>query len=130
MGKEQRGENMTRNKELKKKIYGYIMQARGQHFRVSPSGNILQFGNTYNTMGKSWRLEGFTKHHFSHSPVPFKEAVKNPASIVNSIIWDVDHNTTRVWGGSYAGKQPRVQSFYPVTKRKKWSILQKGGFEW
>jgi hypothetical protein len=104
------------------------MRARGQNFRISPSGKILQFGNIYNKMSNDWKVLGFTKHHWSNSPVPFKEAIKKPKNIIKSIIWDIDHKTTGSWGGSYYGKLPRVESFYPIKSRKRWYELQKGEY--
>jgi hypothetical protein len=114
------------NKQLKdkiKKIYGYELYTnQGKSYRVSPSGNILQFGNTYNKMGKSWRLKGFTKHHWSNSPIPFKEAIKDTKNISDAIVWDIDHNTTRRWGTE------KVKYFSPINSRTKWKRLQKGGY--
>jgi hypothetical protein len=29
-------------------------------------------------------------------------------SVVGGYVWDVDHGTTRAWGGLYNGRTPRV----------------------
>ena len=40
------------------------------------------------------------------------EVAKQVLKIAGTLVWDVDHGTTRRWGGMYAGKIPRVANPY------------------
>lgn len=82
-------------------------------------GNVIKYGeNNFEPSDKNWRIIGFSKHHWSRSPtISIEEAEKNPQSIEGSMVWDIDHGTTREWGGQYAGKLPRVRNPYVVTAK-------------
>lgn len=82
---------------------------RGERFEVNARGYIKRLDIPGFQFSPTWRFLGVSKHHWSNHPtVSLAEAFKNPQSLVGGLVWDVDHGTTRVWGGSYAGRLPRV----------------------
>lgn len=90
-----------------------LFEARGEWYKVKENGDLLQVNNTYNKWDKNWKLLGVSFHHWKQSiNLGVKELFKNPDKMKNGIIWDIDHGTTRVWGGQYNGKLPRVSSAY------------------
>jgi hypothetical protein len=82
-------------------------QARGQYFTVNKKGEIKSVKSS--GFSPTWIILGFSTHHWRSFPdIPLEDAFKHPHSIVKGLVWDKDHGTTRVWGGRYAGKLPRV----------------------
>lgn len=79
---------------------------------VLPNGKVLstsQFSDT-------WILLGGSGHHWNnHITLRREEIFKNPKKFIGCLLWDRDHGTIRVWGGSYCGRIPRVQSAYIET---------------
>jgi hypothetical protein len=58
----------------------------------------------------NWEIIGVSKHHWRRDiDIPITSDV-DPNSLIKGIVWDVDHGTTRIWGGLYYGKIPRIQS--------------------
>jgi hypothetical protein len=73
-------------------------------------GHVTQYGeHIFSLPHPSWVVTGFTKHHMRNY-IEIKLAdVKNAEDVVGMLVWDVDHGTTRQWGGAYNGKVPRVE---------------------
>jgi len=66
-----------------------------------------------NEFSENWIFLGGSKHHWSnHVTVTLKMAFENPSLLEGCLGWDIDHGTTRRWGGSYCGKLPRIYSAY------------------
>ncbi len=88
---------------------------RGQDYHVNESGDI--YYNDLNPSG-DWKFLGVSHHHWSnHIDVHLDAAFDNPKSLIGGLVWDLDHGTTRQWGGSYNGKLPRITAAY-VTSNK------------
>ena len=86
-------------------------QCRGEWFAVDEKGRIK--GNGLANHSDGWLFLGVSKHHWSNSiDVRLADAFKDPKSLLKGLVWDRDHGTTRVWGGRYAGKLPRVTAAY------------------
>jgi hypothetical protein len=86
-------------------------ECRGQWFEVDKQGRIK--GNGLKEHSDSWLFLGTSRHHRSNSiDISLGSALLNPNLIVGGLVWDKDHGTTRRWGGSYAGKLPRVTAAY------------------
>ena len=90
-----------------------LFECRGGWYKVKENGDMLQVDNTYNKWDKSWRFLGVSFHHWTQRiNLTVKEAFKNPEALVGGLVWDVDHGTTRVWGGRYCGRLPRITAAY------------------
>ena len=88
-------------------------QHAGEWYKVKENGDMLQVNNTYNEWDDKWRFLGVSKHHWSnHIDVFLVDAFANPKQLIGGLVWDIDHGTTRLWGGRYYGKLPRIQSAY------------------
>jgi hypothetical protein len=59
-------------------------------------------------IGYSWEYRGIIG--ITILLLPEYKHFDNPEKIVGGMVWDVDHGTTRVWGGSYNGHLPRITS--------------------
>ena len=85
---------------------------RGELFIVNELGNIMSrdaFDAGQHFLGQ-WTLRGVTKRWNRNSlDVTFKEIWDDPRRMYNGYVYDNDHGTNRMWGGSYDGKIPRVQ---------------------
>lgn len=95
---------------------------RGTKYAISlnkdSKGEVIRHGEHDLIPTKSWRIIGFSKHHWSGSPtLSIDDAENNPKSIEGSLVWDIDHNTTRQWSGQYNGKIPRVSQPYIVSAK-------------
>lgn len=101
-------------RRLEEKQEEYLeFSCRGDYYVVNKHGQILQANNTYNEFGDSWLFLGVSTHHWhSHITIPFNEIWKRPKEALKGIVWDLDHNTTRLWGGQYCGKLPRITSIW------------------
>lgn len=93
----------------------------GNHFVVSLSpkypGHVMKYDeHTFKLPHESWRIIGFSRHHWKNSPDYYIRDLINQSSeeitkkIRKTLVWDVDHGTTRLWGGRHYGKIPRVES--------------------
>jgi len=89
---------------------------RGETYQVDKHGCIMGGPNSVEPTcknGHQWDFLGVSTHHMHNRPtISFKEIWKKPGLAVGGYFWDVDHGTTRFWGGSYCGKLPRVTSCY------------------
>ena len=76
-------------------------------------GHVIQRGEfKFSIPHSSWKILGVSFHHL-RSGIDLKiEDIKNPEHLVGGIVWDVDHGTTRRWGGSYHGRFPRITGAY------------------
>ena len=90
-----------------------LFKCRGEWYKVKENGDMLQENNTYNKWDKNWRLLGVSFHHCrNNTDMGVKELFDNPEKMIKGYVWDIDHGTTRFWGGQYYGKLPRVESAY------------------
>jgi hypothetical protein len=72
---------------------------RGQWYKVTEKGYII--------------IMGVSKHHWRQGiDIGLKEAFKTPESLIDGLVWDIDHGTVRQWGGSFNGKLPRIVRAY------------------
>ena len=90
---------------------------RGEEFKVRKDGIMMQANSTFNSFGE-WIFLGISKHHWRNGlDVTCKEAFKNPNSIIDGLVWDVDYGTTRSWRGRYCGGLPRITNAYIKTTK-------------
>ncbi len=86
---------------------------RGDHYAVNEKGWIECNERGY--FSDTWRFLGGSTHHWHNRvTVPLAEAFKNPKALNGCLGWDIDHGTTRVWGGRWAGKLPRIRNAHVV----------------
>ncbi len=82
---------------------------RGDHYRVDEQGRIN--ANGINHFSDTWRFLGGSRHHWSNHPTTtLEEAFTYPLLLNGCLGWDIDHGTTRRWGGQYYGKIPRINN--------------------
>ena len=104
--------------ELSKVTEGKAMktlkfQCRGEWYKVKPNGDMIQTTNKYNEWDDGWRFLGISRHHWRQGiDVTVEQAFSDPDLLIGGIVWDVDHGTTRQWGGSWYGKLPRITAVY------------------
>ena len=90
-----------------------FFECRGEWYKVKQNGDMLQVNNTYNEWNNNWRFIGVSFHHWRKGiDKNVKDAFNNAKNIVGGLVWDIDHNTTRQWVGSYCGKLPRIRQAY------------------
>lgn len=90
-----------------------FFKCRGEWYKVKKNGNILQINNTYNKWDNKWLFLGVSFHHWRQGlDLKLKEAFKDPKKLIGGLVWDIDHGTTRQWGGCYCGKFPRITEAY------------------
>ncbi len=90
-------------------------ECRGEWYQVNKKGFIKS--NQLSSFSSSWKFSGVSFHHWRNSlDIKYGPEI-NPQSIVGGIVWDIDHGTTRQWGGCYNGKVPRITAAY-TDKRK------------
>ena len=88
---------------------------RGQLYKVNESGMISTYG--INHYSDSWIFLGGSSHHWhNHITVTREQAFKEPSLLNGCLGWDIDHGTTRQWGGRYNGKTPRIQNAYVINE--------------
>uniref|UniRef100_A0A6M3LEA6 Uncharacterized protein n=2 Tax=viral metagenome TaxID=1070528 RepID=A0A6M3LEA6_9ZZZZ len=64
------------------------------------------------TFSEQWLFLGVSFHHWRTNIDLKLEDIKDPKDLIKGLVWDVDHGTTRQWGGSYYGKIPRIVDAY------------------
>lgn len=85
-------------------------QCRGQWFKVNSNGFMTQEGRQ--DFSGQWVFLGVSFHHWRTGlDVRFSDKTL-PKSLIGGLVWDRDHGTVRQWGGSCAGKLPRITSAY------------------
>jgi len=84
----------------------------GEWFIVNEEGLITRKTKNPQFSG-DWKLLGVSYHHARNGiDTPFKELFEDPAKMLNGMVWDEDHGTTRKWEGSVGGKLSRVIAAY------------------
>jgi len=56
----------------------------------------------------SWRILGVSFHHWRRGIDVHITPDVDPESLRGGLVWDLDHGTTRQWGGQYNGRLPRI----------------------
>lgn len=79
----------------------------GKPYSVTESGHIK--ANGLGDYSPSWIFLGGSSHHWHNRvTVTLAEAFELPGLLNGCFGWDIDHGTTRRWGGRYYGKTPRI----------------------
>src|SRR3990167_9564621 len=92
------------------------IKIRGEVYKIDCHGCF--FGGPNNVTqgckdGHEWRFIGVSTHHWhNHVVHNLKSILDNPKLAVGGYLWDVDHGTTRIWGGRYCGHLPRITTAY------------------
>lgn len=83
---------------------------RGEWYAVNENAEITQLSNLSRGFSGGWHLKAIVKHHWSGPArwIRWDEIKKDPSIMCGHMVIDVDHGTTRQWGGSYNGGLPRV----------------------
>ena len=88
-------------------------QCRGQWYKVTEEGHIIRTDIPDFKPSGQWLFLGTSNHHWRMGvDVNLETAFNEPEKLVGGLVWDLDHGTTRTWGGSYNGKLPRVTAAY------------------
>jgi hypothetical protein len=86
-----------------------VFYFRGEEYRVNSQGHIKANGLPEHSPG--WVFLGGSRHHWRNGvDVDLHTAFENPSLLNGCLGWDVDHGTTRRWGGQYFGRIPRIQN--------------------
>lgn len=92
------------------------IRIRGEVYQVDEHGCIMGGPNDVKPTcinGHQWDFIGVSTHHWHNRPtISFKQIWENPSLALNGYMWDIDHGTVRVWGGSYNGKLPKITLAY------------------
>ena len=84
---------------------------RGEWQVIDENQNFVRSGkkNIDPDNGHQWQFLGVSFHHWREGiDKSFKEIWDDPECAVGGLLWDIDHGTTRKWGGSYCGRLPRI----------------------
>ena len=82
---------------------------RGKIYQVDEIGRIKT--NGLETFSDSWIFLGGSSHHWhNHITVTLQQAFDLPGLLDGCLGWDIDHGTTRQWGGQYYGRLPRIRN--------------------
>ena len=84
--------------------------SRGENFVVNEKGEIARYHCfTPQPFSPTWIFQGVSTHHWhNHIVFTLDELFEHPEMGVNGYVWDLDHGTTRRWGGT----NPRITSCY------------------
>ena len=89
---------------------------RGERYEVNRRGQMRRT-DTNMKFSDTWKFLGVSFHHWKRSvDLTVAQAFKNPDALVKGLVWDLDHGTTRQWGGRYNGRLPRIISACITTK--------------
>jgi hypothetical protein len=89
---------------------------RGKYYKVNEQGHIN--ANGIGHYSPDWTFLGGSRHHWRNTTdITTEMAFIHPESLNGCLGWDRDHGTVRQWGGSYAGRLPRISNAY-VTEEK------------
>ena len=100
--------------------YKYELYIRGEKYYLTNQGWFVQTSyltnpDPWNKPSRNWRVYGLSFHHWRRSPdllwSEIKAKLDKGEGIPEGYLWDVDHGTTRLWGGSYFGKVPKAQIY-------------------
>ena len=81
-------------------------RCRGEYFKVDEDGNMTQKNNS--NFSEQWKFLGVSFHHWRGGiDIRYSKEIQ-PEKLINGLVWDLDHGTTRQWGGRYMGKLPRI----------------------
>ena len=85
---------------------------RGERYEVNAAGQMRRTGMKIE-FSDGWKFLGVSFHHWKTSiDITFQRAtsIGDAGVLIGGIVWDLDHGTTRIWGGSYNGKLPKITS--------------------
>lgn len=85
-------------------------QCRGEWYKVNDEGHMTQEAN--NNFSGKWKFLGVSYHHWRNGIDLRFEDITDPSKLIKGLVWDVDHGTTRQWGGQYCGRLPRITNVY------------------
>jgi len=81
-------------------------KCRGEYFKVNEDGYMTQKKNS--DFSGQWKFLGVSFHHWRNG-IDIRYSEKTlPENLIGGLVWDLDHGTTRMWGGRYMGKLPRI----------------------
>jgi len=83
---------------------------RGEWYRVNTLGHITQIRNK--TFTENWIFLGVSKHHWRNGIDVYFSPDVDAKELIGGYVWDLDHGTTRTWGGGFGGKLPTVTQAY------------------
>ena len=99
---------------MKKEVL--YLSIRGEKYKIHSNGDIERTDMVFSP-SEEWKFLGVSTHwrnnHIVHS---FEDIWDKPELALKGYVWDLDHGTTRMWGGQYNGKLPRVE--YCVKRRE------------
>lgn len=87
---------------------------RDDYYQVNEKGHIRRYKDMEvdpnKEFSKEWIFKGGASHHLRNSPdVSLKLAFEKPELLRNCYGFDIDHGTSRRWGGMYHGAVPRIK---------------------
>jgi hypothetical protein len=91
-----------------------VFRCRGTWYEASLEpdtlGQVKRYGyHEWGVPHPSWRILGVSKHHMqNHVTVPLTPDI-DPKTLIKGYVFDVDHGTTRRWGG---GGEIRITDAY------------------
>jgi len=78
----------------------HICMDNGDHYNVSRKGYIMRCDMPENGYCTQWTFSGVSTHHWHRRIVHNLASIwANPSIALKGCVWDVDHGTTRTWGG-------------------------------
>lgn len=88
------------------KINFYTLYGRGTWYKINSKGEFFVNGKA----SKTWKIYGVAQR-WNGRPIPWKSIkIKlDKGQSVKGYLYDIDHGTTRFWGGSWGGKLPVVE---------------------
>lgn len=90
------------------------IEIRGELYKVNTKGQLIRTDMPME-FHDSWRFLGISFHHWRNGiDMNLRHAFKSPEKLIGGLLWDIDHNTIRKWGGKYNGKLPRITNAYIV----------------
>ena len=79
---------------------------RGKTFKVNGDGDLTQERN--DDFSGEWKFLGVSFHHWKRSLDVIYSKKTLPENLIGGLVWDLDHGTTRIWGGQHYGRMPRI----------------------
>ncbi len=96
----------------------YNMYCRGEYYIITSEGYIQRTDMPF-MPSETWRLSGIALRWNSY-PLNWEFIKKqlDNGEVIEGYVYDIDHGTTRMWGGSYHGHLPKAKLYANIPCRK------------
>ena len=88
----------------------YTLYGRGKYYTIDERGRFFVGEYPKGYFSENWTIKSIVPR-WNGRPASNWESLKkllDNGEVVQGYLYDIDHGTTRFWGGCYQGKVPKV----------------------